>query len=220
MNERFQEWLPSVTLLLIAVAAGIMWRAELEFRSGWASLAWLTFFHWAVPLSVAAFVAWAACFATVRRRLTFAAALMGFAVLGYAASEVVLYLFFITGPSAGITIASLGSGDFSMGVRRFEILRGTSMVVWPLIPLSFCFVCRLFGAHITISAALVSATLFIISWPLAVLVRGCFEHRGSPDLIHALKSGFVIPFLVVSLGLPLLRFPYAFHHASNQTNVA
>jgi len=220
MNERLQGSLPSVTLFLLAVASGVAWRAELQLRSGWASLAWLEFFHWAVPVSVAAFIAWAACFAVVRRRLLFVAALIGFAGLGHTAAEVALRLFFIAGPSAGFAIASLGGGDFGAGVSRFEMLRWAAIVVWPLIPLSFCLLCHLFGAHITLSAVLSSAALFTISWPLAVFVRGFFEHHGSPDLIHALKSGFVIPFLVVSLGLPLLHLPSAVFHASPRTNVA
>ena len=42
------------------------------------------------------------------------------------------------------------------------------------------------------------------SWPLAALVYGAL-HGTSLDWIHALESGLVIPPLVVSLGLPLLR---------------
>jgi hypothetical protein len=56
----------------------------------------------------------------------------------------------------------------------------------------------------------------VVSWPLAIFVRSLLEQRGSADLIHALKSGFVIPFLVVSLGLPLLRFPVLCHASSRK----
>ena len=63
------------------------------------------------------------------------------------------------------------------------------------------------GAQISIGAALLSAVLFVVSWPLAVFVRSFFEKLGSPNPIHALKSGFVVPFLVVSLGFPMLHFP-------------
>jgi len=31
------------------------------------------------------------------------------------------------------------------------------------------------------------------------------EGHGDPDLIHALKSGYIIPLLILSLGLPVLR---------------
>jgi hypothetical protein len=40
---------------------------------------------------------------------------------------------------------------------------------------------------------------------LAIWLLEVVDHRGGADLIHALKSGFVIPLLVVSLGFPLLR---------------
>jgi hypothetical protein len=49
-----------------------------------------------------------------------------------------------------------------------------------------------------------SSVLFVVSWPVAVWLLEVVDHRGGADLIHALKSGFVIPLLVVSLGFPLL----------------
>jgi hypothetical protein len=214
MNERRQSWLPSITLLLLALTAGLAWRIELELRSGWASLAWLGYFHWAAPIFVAAFIAWVAVFAAVRRRAAFVSAVVGLAVVAYDIAEIALRFFFDAGPSAAFTAVSLGHGDLGVGIGRFEVLRWLSLAAWSLIPLSFCLLCRLFGAPVTLPRALCSAALFVVSWPVAVFVRGFFEQHGSPDGIHALKSGFVVPFLVVSLGIPLLHFPPVTSHAS------
>jgi hypothetical protein len=68
-------------------------------------------------------------------------------------------------------------------------------------------VCRLFGAQVPLNAMLLSALGFVASWPVAVAVRPLFETRGAPDPVHALKSGFVIPLLVLSLGAMLLPLP-------------
>ncbi len=78
MNARIRSWLPTVTLVLIGLLSGIAWRAELECRGGWASLTWIGYFHWAVPLSVLAFLIWVVVVARVRRPLAFALALLLF----------------------------------------------------------------------------------------------------------------------------------------------
>ena len=80
-------------------------------------------------------------------------------------------------------------------------------IFWTLLPLALCAICHACGTQIRMSAALCSALLFTHRWPVATGVRSFIENRGSRDLIRTLKSGFVIPFLVGSLGLPLLRFP-------------
>ncbi len=220
MNERFQSWLPTATVLLLAVLSGVGWRAELELRSGWHGLVWLTYFHWAVPFSIAGFVAWAACFAPVRRRFFFTALLAAAAVIGHFIAGLALWLFFISGPSAGIFAATLGAGDFDRGIHRLELLRCAATFAWPLIPLAFCLLCRAFGAPISRGRAICSALLFTASWLFAVLVRAGFESHGASDLIHTLKSGFVIPFLIASLGLPLLHISWSFVHASPRTEAA
>jgi hypothetical protein len=212
MDERLRNWLPSIALLAIALAGGVGWRAELECRGGWAGLAWLGYFHWSVPIFVGAFVLWAAVFASVKNRVAFVVTLTAFSVGAYFITDIALRFFFGGGPSAMITVFNLGGGDFHSGFRRFRILHLAAPVVWPVIPFLFCLLCRLFGAPITISRALCSAVLFTISWPLAVFFRAIFEQRGGSDLIHALKSGFVVPFLIVSLGIPLLHFRLQLSH--------
>jgi len=220
MNERQQSWLPSISLLVLALSAGIAWRAELEFRSGWASLAWIGYFHWAVPICAFAFLLWVVCVARVRRLFSFASTLLVFAIAAYLAVDFAFHLYFAAGPSGMGTVAFLGGGDFEVGFRRLWILPWAAPLLWALPPLVFCAICCCFGVPITIRAALASAALFVLSWPFSIFVRSFFEQRGSPDAIHALKSGFVVPFLIISLGIPLLRFPALLRHDSPRTNAA
>ncbi len=207
MDNRLRRWLPSVTLVALALGAGAGWRMELELRGGWAGLAWLGYFHWAVPVFVGGFVLWSAVFGEVERRTALLVTLVGFSIGAYLLCVVALGLFFATGPSAAIASLQLGMGNIEIGLRRFEVAHWAILVIWPLIPIAFCHLLRRFGTPITPFRAMCSSTFFVLSWPVAVFVRGFFERSGSSDLIHALKSGFVVPFLVVSLGIPLLRFP-------------
>lgn len=201
LNQRHQARLPAISLLVLALASGVTWRAELELRGGWQGLKWIGYFHWAVPVCVFAFIVWVVCVARVRRPCMFTAALVGFAVAGYRGVDVI-FLHFFGGWLPGMFVMGLRD-NFGPEVVSWIYLSGFA-VLWSLIPPAFCLLCRAFGVPVTIGHALSSAVLFTVSWPVAIVVREFFEQRGSPDLIHALKSGFVIPFLVFSLGLPLL----------------
>ncbi|HSI11568.1 MAG TPA: hypothetical protein VK961_05965 [Chthoniobacter sp.] len=176
-----------LTLVALGVAGGVAWRVELERRFGWDALAWTSGFFWTVPVVVALFIAWAACFASVHNRAGFVGALMAFFLPGYLGANIALHAVFGR-------FASTFSFSFAL-------------VIWLLIPLSFCLLCRLLGAPITAVKTICSTLLFVLSWPISTFVRDFFEERGSDDFIHALKSGFIVPFLIVSLGLPLLPYP-------------
>ena len=194
-GRAFTRTVHRLVLLVLAVLSGVSWRAELEFRGGWEGLAWLHYFHWVVPVGVLAFIAWVLWTTRVRRPVCFALALLAFGVVGYALVELGFSLFFAMGPSGMSTVRGLGGA--------FWVLECLPLG-WALLPAAFLLVCRAFGARVTVIASVASTALFIASWPLAVWVRGHFESLGSANLIHALKSGFVIPWLVLALGLPLV----------------
>jgi hypothetical protein len=185
MKEGTRFWISILTLVALGVAAGIAWRVELETRFGWNALVWTTRFFRTVPAAVALFIVWAVCVSRVRHRAGFVGALMVFALPGYLAADVALQTTF---------------GRFGPGLW-------IALPIWSMLPLSLCLLYRLFGAPVTFLKVIGSTLLFVFSWPLATFVRGFFEQRGGEDFIHALKSGFIIPFLVVSLGLPLLPIP-------------
>lgn len=185
MKEGSRFWISILTLVVLGVGAGFAWRLELEKRFGWDALAWTNGFYWTVPAAVVLFIAWAATFAAVHDRAGFVGALMAFFLPGYLGASLALHAVF---------------GRFASG---FSI----ALLFWLLIPLSLCLLYRFFGVPATLVKTVCSTLLFVLSWPIATFVRTFFEQRGSADIIHALKSGFIIPFLIVSLGLPLLPFP-------------
>jgi hypothetical protein len=198
---------------ILALAAGIGWRLELELRWGWQSLAWINGFHWAVPVSIMLCIGWAVWVGRVRERVVFAAVLVGFAFAVFTAISFAFPLYFAAGPTAVITDVIFGKSG--------RLVRFLVPLLWASVPLMFCWICRFFGAPITIAQSLASALLFVLSWPVAVFVRTFFEQQGSPDTIHALKSGFVIPLLILSLAFPLLRISptLAFHSPSSKDSV-
>lgn len=212
-----RHW-PSLTLLILALLSGIAWRAELELRGGWASLAWISYFHWAVPACVLAFIVWVLCVTRVQRLRDFAAMLVMFGWLAHAFVDLLIHYSLSGGPFSGWYFFMLADPlarlamNFLLSLPRIE---GSSQRIafftvviplcWLLVPVGFSALCRGFGMHITLGPVLFSCAFFVLSWPLAVLLLDLTAHRGGPNLIHALKSGFVIPFLVFSLGLPVLK---------------
>ena len=68
-------------LIFVALLCGVLWRAELELRWGWASLTWAWKLYAAFPLSMASFAAWVVLITRVRERTKFAAAQMAFFIL-------------------------------------------------------------------------------------------------------------------------------------------
>jgi hypothetical protein len=46
---------------------------------------------------------------------------------------------------------------------------------------------------------------YAAAFPLALLLLMATHHRGGPNTIHAVKSGFVFPIIAFSLGLPLMK---------------
>ncbi len=186
---------PRATLWLIALLSGIAWRAELELTTGWASLKWIGQFHWAIPAGVLAFILWVLSVTRVPRRWAFAAFLMFYSVGAYVIVERLLLTAF------GRWMPFGDNDQHSMATEKL-----VSFLLIVLVPLTFSILCRLFGVRVRLLPVLASAILFILSWPLAAYAFYFVEQRGMPgDPIHALKSGYVIPLLILSLGLPVLR---------------
>ncbi len=211
-----RRW-PSLALLILALLSGIAWRAELELRGGWASLTWISYFHWAVPTCVLAFIVWVLCVTQVERLRDFAITLVVFAWLAHAFVDLLIhysqsggpfwswYVFTPADPLARLAMHFLRSlPRMAHSPEAIVFFKGIVVLCWLLVPLGFSAMCRAFGVRMAPGPVWLSSLLFVISWPLAILLLEITGRRGGPNLIHALKSGFVIPFLVFSLGLPVL----------------
>lgn len=187
------KW-PLASLLVVALGSGLLWRMELEWRWGWASLTWAWKFYWAFPIGIAGFVIWASSVAHARNRKAFASAVAGLLIIAMVSLWECLW-FLDSGwrlPLAGMPGMTIQAAALAMPL------------LWTLLPLAFGWVCRYYGVQVHFGLHVLSSILFVASWPIAIGLLQLVHHRGGADLIHALKSGFVIPLLIISLGFPLL----------------
>jgi hypothetical protein len=172
----------------IGVGAGLLWRLEIEYH-GWAGLDWIGYYHWAVPISVTAFILWALRYCEIEPRarlVKFAIVLLLLAVVLGSATQIILWDYFILGPRAIL-----------FGRREF----GPSIfVLYPLVPLIVWFVSKLFGQRGSLVRGLLSLSVFLAAFPLALLLLSITGAR-EVDAIHTIKSGFIVPWLVIGLGV-------------------
>ncbi len=186
--------LSQTSLLFVALLCGAVWRAELEWKWGWAGLTWAWQLYWAFPLGILSFIAWTAFVVRPLHPWRYSVVLGSFftaAFVGFWHGLETVFVVWRMPPPESI-------------IRRTQLVALSLPVLWALMPVAFGWLCRLFGARVHFGLHLLSSGLFIASWPLAVWLLDVVDHRGGADLIHALKSGFVIPLLVFSLGVPLL----------------
>jgi hypothetical protein len=192
------SWWPGLSLLIIALLAGLGWRVELEMTTGWASMDWIGRFHWAIPAGVLAFIVWVLCVTRVKRRGAFAAALVGYGIMGYFAVQGLLLA------AWGRTIVLFDDEEFS-GAKRLMWEKFQRFLLVALVPPLFWLLCRAFGVRVRLGSVLGCAVLFMLSWPLADFLFTALEGRSEMFFIHAVKSGYVIPMLMLCLGWPVLR---------------
>ncbi|WP_395739913.1 hypothetical protein [Prosthecobacter sp.] len=193
-------WWPGVSLLMLALLAGLGWRMELEMTTGWASMDWIGRFHWAIPAGVLAFIAWVLWVTRgkVKRRGAFAAALLGYGIMGYFVVQGILL--FVCGRQLLLFDDEEGSG-----YKRLLVEKQKSFLLLALVPVLFWLLCRGFGVRVRLGSVLACTVLFMLSWPLADLLFTMVEGRSEMFFIHAVKSGYVIPPLMLCLGWPVLR---------------
>jgi hypothetical protein len=182
-----------VALLLVGLAGGGLWCAEVLYH-GWAGLAWLGYFHWAVPAGILLFIAWAvwAHRDAAPSRLLLAVALIAFAVPAACATGQAMAYYFAAGPRA-MMLAIQPRGSW---------LRYSIIGVWLSIPFSLALWLRVVGKPVPIACVAASFILFSASPFLALAMLRALTPFD--DLIHVVKTGIGIPFFVVSLGILLL----------------
>lgn len=185
---------PLLSLLLVALFSGAFWRVELEWRWGWATLEWAWQYYWAFLVGAVCFTSWAIAVAQPLKRWRFELAMMAMFALTLEVFWTLLQSLFTRwlGPPPDVIGQAIW---FTTCLTPF---------LWAVVPLVFGWICRWHGIRIHFGLPILSSILFVVSWPFAVWLLDIAGHRGGADLIHALKSGFVIPLLAISLGSPLL----------------
>jgi len=176
---------------MIAFASAIVWRLEIESH-GWGGLGWVWYFHRAVPLGVVMFVMWASIvgqFRSTLRRVLFALCMLVLALPMYVATELALLGYFGGGPNPSLLFS-----PFAMLV----------FLVYPAIPILVWIMARAFQLRIPWVRALVSIGVFLGAYPVSWLAVRLLN-RGLGDYsIHAIKTGYIIPLLVIGLGILFL----------------
>ncbi|MDI1451902.1 hypothetical protein [Polyangium sp. 6x1] len=175
---------PTAALGILALLAGALWRLEVEWR-GWEGLTWAGYFHLAVPVGVALFLLWAWSFLDVpspRRRAAIVSVLALFAAIAVPLTE----------------------GSLRAAFNRFAFMRPLPWPMlfwWLLTPSLVVGVLRAFRVPVDGRRWALGQALFVAAWPLAAIVIQVLPQHGQTDAIHAFKSGLVVPFFVVALGI-------------------
>jgi hypothetical protein len=190
------------TLILFGLISGIIWRIEVEMQ-GWSGLKWISYFHWAVPIGVILFAVWLAIFSTIpvlKTRLWLACGFLVAAIPLYFILSISFSYFFLSGPTAFTTMANLGTVVFSL-------LRLSILFVYPAILVLAWVAAKRCGLRLNWRIYGLSAIVFLGAFPLAILGITIVEKNINADAIHAIKTGWIFPFMTIGLGIPFLSPP-------------
>lgn len=190
-----------LSLVGVALTCGFLWRLEIEYY-GWAGLYWLSYFHIALPIGFGIFVAWANTFVElpIYQRLLLNLVAIMVAIGLYFALTASLYISYSRGPS-GMVLTMLTS-ESVVGYYRISIF-----ILISMIPVSTYLLLRIFRNKVSITYLLVSLSLYVIAIPLSLFLIETTGHKGSPDFIHAIKSGIIISFWVFATGWIIIGIP-------------
>jgi|GEM_PF-3555173 len=192
-----------VTLVLVSFVPAVLWHLEVRFN-GWADLGWVWSTRYSIYLGLILFVAWLAFnveAGSVARKYIFL--VVGGLVLlpiHFHLTERFVSMFFITGPMAWL-------------LPRFE----TPLLLWPILSgLAVMGMARITRVTTSWRRILLAVILLYSSpylgmalnylvfceWNGYMLIDGCVA---SNDLIHTFKTGAIIPFLIIAIGLPFVK---------------
>ncbi|HUW55437.1 MAG TPA: hypothetical protein VMZ92_02305 [Planctomycetota bacterium] len=194
MTHRRRMVLSWVSLIAVGVLSMVFWRVEL-YHHGWEGLKWVKYSHRAVPVGTGMFIVWVIVVngsLALRRRILLALALFFASVFGYYRTGDALYLLFY--PRATLLVPPWA-----------QIPLRCAAVAWlGLVPVLCSGVGWVSGVRPTWRRTLASEVVYLLSAPAAMGLLWVTKHRGGADFVHTIKSGFVIPFLVVALGILFL----------------
>jgi len=186
------------SLLILAILCGTIWRIEVEYY-GWTGLKWITYFHFAIPIGFGLFLLWANCFfdLTISQRILINLTAILFGILLYFGLAISLTYLFNTGPSA--FLMEMQTPEWKSTLYRYSIF-----ILIPLIPIVTYFILRIFRIRKSLKNLLYGIIGVIVSVPISVILLELLNHKGGQDYIHLVKSGFIIPLWVISIGLIII----------------
>jgi len=183
-----------LSLIVIAIICGFLWRVELEHH-GWAGLGWISYFHWAVPIGFALFLLWGNLFISlvIQKRILINALAVICGILLYNGLKFSL----TTSYSKGLVL-------FSSDDWRKVILFALPYLFILFIPIGAYLTLKVFKCHPPIKFVIISMIGMILSIPISVVILYLFDHKGGSDFIHSIKSGILIPFWIISIGILII----------------
>lgn len=187
------------SLALFGLISGIIWRVEVEIQ-GCEGLKWLSYQHWAIPIGIILFAIWLALFSkvpAVRTRYWLAGLFLVISIPLYFLMSTSFSYFFISGPSAFVSMASLGT-------TLFFILRFSILFVYPTVLVLAWITAKQCGLQLNWFSLALSAFFFMGAFPFAMLIIAVLERNIDVSAIHAIKTGWVFPFMMIGLGIPFL----------------
>lgn len=217
--------LAALGVFVLALFSCLAWRLELALTTGWEGTDWISSHHFAVPVCVALVAAWTARFVpgvdNPRYRTGLMVVLFVVMCAGAIGASFMLECFF-GGPWSEVALCMVLHlfVPHSWPLPSAQMIIWLMPVFWMLFPVVFFKVCGIYGVKVPGVRMAFSVLGFLAAWPLAALVRMPFDDRPpqhfveifeNPNLIETFKSGFVMPFLVLALGLPLVRIPSSSH---------
>ena len=187
---------PFLWLSILAVIAGVLWRMELE-QHGWQGLAWLQYFHLAIPAGYILFLLWANVIIEINpaKRILLNVVALAYGAFAYYVLLYSLSCFFVTGPLA---LLRLFEPAWKYYLGTFSVF-----LVVPLLPFGAWLIPQAFRLRVKSRYCLYSMLGMIVSVPLACILLWLVNHRGGDDPIHSVKSGFLIPLWFISMGIPV-----------------
>jgi hypothetical protein len=195
-NCSLEKWTrPAHTLLITALLIALVWRIEIELR-GWAGLGWIGYSHVAIPLGGLLFMGWVWL---VLRSHVHTPKIIGlvaiWGILAWLLLDYTVSAYFVGGMTATGYMMALGA--------LFNHIYWLSPAIWGASILclycGYSFLFR-FPPFVWLSGFV----LWMGSWHFGLIVISIAPERGYHDLIHSLKTGWMIPFCVAAVGLPIL----------------
>ena len=184
---------PYISLTLLALICGILWRFEIEYH-GWAGLGWLSYFHLAAPVGFILFLAWANAFVKMRhgKRLLLNASALLLGIISY-------YLIQF------VSILSYGrSLIFTLSQMQFILIHCAFIMSIPFFPTSMFSLLRGFQIKLKVRYLFIAIVGMLIGIPLSIGLLEFTDHKGGSDIIHTIKSGFLIVIWTFCMGLLML----------------
>ena len=194
------RWLPLISLCLVGLVGGAVWRIEVEYH-GWAGLTWLKYFHWALPINAGLYFIWLVLFCgiyPIRKRLAFLIGTVAFMFIILEWAQYAIYFHYLAGPTA---ILYLGDGMEGLASRRMLIY-----YLYPSVPVFVCLIAYLYGLHLRWWHWVLTPLVVLAAFPVALGVwcGNPFAFGNYNAAVHTFKTGYIIPLLIIGLGIPFI----------------